>query len=180
MQHYHTPTNISKKLDASIRYLQLQLGTERNPFDLNYNKCCHLAPLSWAKLIWRSLHYYNIRLHMKFETISLPREQDQVLMNIVQAHGISKSAEKSMNRCRVYMGSIFLSDIMTENGRYLEQFVFNVKENSVHSKFKFPKECPSQKDKNQWTSFWNRFTSTEKKLPSGLGKWIHPTHRRWR
>ena len=26
LQHYHTSTNLSKKIDASLRYLQLQLG----------------------------------------------------------------------------------------------------------------------------------------------------------
>jgi hypothetical protein len=27
LQHYHTSTNLSRKLEASLRYLQLQLGT---------------------------------------------------------------------------------------------------------------------------------------------------------
>jgi hypothetical protein len=35
-QHYHVSTNLSKKLDASLRYLQLQIGTPHNPFTLDY------------------------------------------------------------------------------------------------------------------------------------------------
>jgi hypothetical protein len=31
-QHYHVSTNLSKKLDASLGYLQLQVGTPHNPF----------------------------------------------------------------------------------------------------------------------------------------------------
>ncbi len=46
MQHYHTSTNLSKKLDTSLRYLQLQLGTPHNPFLLDYAVWGHLAPLS--------------------------------------------------------------------------------------------------------------------------------------
>jgi hypothetical protein len=38
LQHYHTSTNLSRKLDASMRYLQLQLGTPRNPFMLDYDR----------------------------------------------------------------------------------------------------------------------------------------------
>ena len=30
-QHYHVSTNLSQKLDASLRYLQLQIGLPRNP-----------------------------------------------------------------------------------------------------------------------------------------------------
>jgi hypothetical protein len=51
MQHYHTSTNLSRKLDASLRYFQLQLGTPHNPFELNYNTCGHLAPLLWVKML---------------------------------------------------------------------------------------------------------------------------------
>jgi hypothetical protein len=31
-QHYHLSTNLSKKLDASLGYLQLQVGSPHNPF----------------------------------------------------------------------------------------------------------------------------------------------------
>jgi hypothetical protein len=52
MQHYHTSTNLSRKLDALLRYLQLQLGTPHNPFLLDYAVWGHLAPLSWVKMLW--------------------------------------------------------------------------------------------------------------------------------
>jgi hypothetical protein len=52
MQHYHTSTNLSRKLDASLRYLQLQLGMPHNPLLLNSDIWGHLAPLSWVKMLW--------------------------------------------------------------------------------------------------------------------------------
>jgi hypothetical protein len=36
LQHYHVFTNLSKKLNASLRYLQLQLGTPHNPLTMDY------------------------------------------------------------------------------------------------------------------------------------------------
>ncbi len=50
LQHYHTSTNLSGKLDASLRYLQLQLGMLHNPITLDYDKWGYLAPLSWVKM----------------------------------------------------------------------------------------------------------------------------------
>jgi hypothetical protein len=41
LQHYHTSTNLSRKLDASLRYLQLQLGMPHNPITLDYDKWGH-------------------------------------------------------------------------------------------------------------------------------------------
>jgi hypothetical protein len=48
-QHYHVSTNLSRKLDALLRYLQLQLGTPQNPLTLDFAKWGHLAPLSLTK-----------------------------------------------------------------------------------------------------------------------------------
>ncbi len=49
IQHYHTSTNLSRKLNASLRYLQLQLGMPHNPLLLDYDTWGHLAPLSWVR-----------------------------------------------------------------------------------------------------------------------------------
>jgi hypothetical protein len=79
-QHYHASTNLSKKFDASLGYLQLQLGTPHNPFTQDYSKWGCLAPLSWGKMLWKSLHHFDITLYMSFPTIKPPRERDQATM----------------------------------------------------------------------------------------------------
>jgi len=83
LQHYHTYTNLSRKLDASLRYLQLQLGMPHNPITLDYDNWGYLAPLSWVKMLWRLLHHFNIHLHMECTTIPSPREVDQVEMELI-------------------------------------------------------------------------------------------------
>jgi hypothetical protein len=80
MQHYHTSSNLSRKLDASLRYLQFQLGTPGNPLELDFNVWGYLAPLSWVKMLWKSLYHFNIHLHIAYPIIAIPRERDQVVM----------------------------------------------------------------------------------------------------
>ena len=46
LQHYNTGSSLSKKLDVSLRYLQLQLGTNTCPLDLPYDIWTYLTPLS--------------------------------------------------------------------------------------------------------------------------------------
>ncbi len=83
MQHYyHTSTNLSRKQDAFLRYLQLQLGMLHNSLLLDYAKWGHLTPLSWVKMLWRPLHHFNIHLHMAYPTIAFHWEIDQVIMKI--------------------------------------------------------------------------------------------------
>jgi hypothetical protein len=71
-EHYHTLPIISKKLDMSLWYLQLQLGMTCNPFTLDYNKWGYLAPLSWAKMLWCLHQHFNITLYIDYPTIQQP------------------------------------------------------------------------------------------------------------
>ena len=75
-QHYHTPSNISKKLDMSLHYIQLQTGTPHNPLTLDYEKRGFLAPLLWVKMLWHSLQHFDITLQMNFPLIPHQRKHD--------------------------------------------------------------------------------------------------------
>ena len=172
MQHYHASTNLGRKLDALLRYLQLQLGTPHNLFTLEYAKWEHLAPLSWVKInmLWRSLQHFNKHLHMDFSTMPLPRERDQVIMEFFHAEGLRPERIRGPGRCRGALKAIFLSDhITTVDGQYLENFAFNPGRTTTKSMFKFPRESPTKDDWNSWFNFWHQFTSTGDKLKVPLG-----------
>jgi hypothetical protein len=168
--------NLGKKLDATLRYLQLQLGMPHNPFTLDYKRWSQLAPLLWVKMLWRSLHHFNIHLHMSFPTLPSPRERDQVIMEIFLAKDLSPTTTSSLSRCRGFCEAFFLSDITTADGRYLEQFVFKPEKITSRSKYTFPREKPSRKDWDLWFDFWHNLTTTGGKLNVPLGKWVKPSH----
>ncbi len=88
-QHYHVSTNLSKKLDASLGYLQLQIRTPNNPFLQDYARWGDLSPLSWVKMLWKSLQHFKITLYMQFPNITLPWERDQVIMDIIFSHSLT-------------------------------------------------------------------------------------------
>jgi hypothetical protein len=178
-QHYHVSTNLSKKLDVLLGYLQLQIETPSNPFLQDYNKWGNLAPLSWVKMLWKSLHHFEITLQMKFPTIAPPQESNKVIMDIVFEHHLNTIKVARLNRCRVSLQAIFLSDITTADGKYLEDFVFNPGGKTRQSRYSFPREKPSRQDWDQWVNFWHKYTTTGGKLKSHLGGWINPTHRIW-
>ena len=179
-QHYHTSTNVSKKLDASLRYLQLQLGTPHNPFLLDYAVWGHLTPLSWVKMLWRTLNYFDIHLYMAYPSIAPPRERDLVLMEIFASRDLGRETVLSLNRCRMSLESIFLSDISTADSRYLEDFVFDPGGRGRSSNFKFPREVPTRDDWDSWFNFWHSYTATGNKLHVPLGNWINSTHPVWK
>ncbi len=125
-QHYHVSTNLSKKLDMSLGYLQLQVGMPHNPFNQDYSKWGSLAPLSWVKMLWKSLHHFNIMLYMSFPTIKSPRERDQVIMEIILSQNLDFTDITRINRYCVYLQALFLLDITTADRKYLKHFVLYI------------------------------------------------------
>ena len=146
-QHYHVSTNLSKKLDTSVGYLQLQIGTPNIPFLQDHAKWGYLAPLSWVKMLWKSLRYFEITLYMKFPNIKPPWENDRVIMDIILAHPLDPLEVTGHNRCQVSLQAIFLSEILTTaDGKYLENFVFAPGGATMQSRYSFPRERPTRQD----------------------------------
>jgi hypothetical protein len=62
---------------------------------------------------------------MESQPILLPRDRDQIVMEVLFGKNLDTNTIRSLSQCRGALEIIFLSDMMTANGRYLEQFVFN-------------------------------------------------------
>jgi hypothetical protein len=107
MQHYHTSSNLSKKLDASLEYLQLQLGTSGSPLELDFSVWGYLAPLLWVKMLWKSLHHFNIHLHMAYPIKAIPRERDQVVIKMFFSEGLDAATIHRPSKCRVALEVLF-------------------------------------------------------------------------
>ena len=90
---------------------------------------------------------------MEYKEIAYPRERDKVVMDIIVAENLTRAEICSLNICRGYLGVIFLSDMATADGKYLEQVVFDPQENSTKSKYRFPREEPTKTNWTWWTKF---------------------------
>jgi hypothetical protein len=145
-QHYHISTNLSKKLDTSLEYLQLQAGMPQKPFTQDYSRWGKLTPLSWVKMLRKSLHYFDINLQMLFPTIAPPRECNQVIMEIIFSQNFNFTEITWINRCRVYLQTLFLLDITAVDGKYLEHFVFDPGSNTCCSRYTFLRGKPTRQD----------------------------------
>ena len=180
VQHYDTSSIVSRKLKASLRYLQLQIGTNTNPFLLEYDKWSFLAPLSWVKMLWRTAEMTSVNIQMRYDEIPFPREGDELLMDVFDSTDPSEDDMKSFCRVRCSLGALFLSDIATSDGRKLEDFALSKDSHGdVNSSYRFPRECPTDRDWQVWHNFWSGYTDTGFALVSRLGAWKHPTHRTW-
>jgi hypothetical protein len=89
------------------------------------------------------LHHFDIHLHMAYPAIALPRERDQVIMEIFLSVDLGPDLLRSLGQCRVAHEAISLSDFTTADGNYLKEFVFVPGSREKASTFKFPCEQPT-------------------------------------
>jgi len=116
---------------------------------------------------------------MKYHSLPFPQERDQVIEEIILDGALSIAEIKSLNRCRGMLQCIFLSDLVTADGRYLESFIFDPGPFKRQSNYCFPREGPIKGDWDMWFNFWHNYATTGGKLKVPLGRWTHPTHRKW-
>lgn len=89
---------------------------------LEYDKWSFLAPLSWVKMLWRTVEMTSVDIQMRYDEIPLPREGDELLIDIFDRSNPSEPDALSFCRVRCSLNALFLSDIVTSNGRNLEAF----------------------------------------------------------
>ena len=74
---------------------------------------------------------------------------------------------------------MFLSDIVTADGKFLEQHVYKRSSYLKRSKYDFPREEPADEDWENWMYFWKSHLLSNYELPTPLGAWKCETHPEW-
>ena len=180
LQHFNSPSIIGRKLTCSIHLLQLQLGTNNNPFLLPFKKYGHLVPPSWTRSFWESYQHFPIQIHLQHEPIPLPRQNDVTVMDFLQRHMPSAAVITSINRCRCYLNLLFLSDIAIADGTTIDHEMIQMYATPRTSRFTFPPEYPTRMDWATWADIWRGALGRHLKLSIPLGEWVHDTHIKWR
>ena len=181
LQHYETPTVLGKKLTATLEALQLEAGFNCCPLTQPYHPIGPLLTPSWIRSFWECLDRLQWHITIDYPTQPLPRESDALLTHIFTTGGVSTSTLRSLNRCRNFLGLLFLSDMTSADGRFLEsRFLAPTGvRRSFGTSLSFPRERPSSADWAAWRIFWEAYTGVGRTLHRPLGRWIERGHRQW-
>jgi hypothetical protein len=110
-------------------------------------------------MLWRTLQVLEFTVHLKYTTIPIPQRRDYLIMEYAMSKGATKEDLSSISRVRGQLCAIFVSDIVTADGKYLEEFATARTHSREHaSTYKFPREAPTQRDWMTWMQFWKQHT----------------------
>ncbi len=180
-QHFEAGTALAKKFTASLKALQLEIVCIGNPLLENYNELGLLAMACWAKFFWEQKHFYRFVIHMEYVPLQLPQQNDALIVTILQRAGYTGNKIATLNRCRITNKMLFLSDIATACGRYIDCTLLGPLAPWLGPRltYTFPQEVPSSKDWLLWRTFRMLYLGLGGLLHIPLGEWLHPSHRIW-
>ncbi len=118
---------------------------------------------------------------MEYLILHLPRRNDALIMTMLRKAGYTGDKLSALNQCHKANKMLFLSDITTACGRYVDCNLLSPTTSWLgpRSTFRFPQELPSSKDWILWKTFWTAFLGAGGLLHIPLGNWLHTSHRIW-
>ena len=130
-------TITGKLIRVSLEIAIVELGIGRNLFSLDYTRFHCLLSDSWIKSLLRFAHEYGISIVDRITSFPLPkRVGDVFLMEAFEHQGYPKKQLQILNRCRIYLQVVMLSDIMTGNGDSFTMTFRSERDHQVHNTYK--------------------------------------------
>jgi len=86
---------------------------------------------------------------------------------------------EAINRCRIYLQVIFVSDITEYNGREILDEVMQVKQFRPSTLNWSRQIRPLLRDRRTWRKYVAKLCYNQNNLIISLGKWIAPAHQVW-
>jgi hypothetical protein len=145
LQHYGAGFTTSKKLEASLEAMQLEIGCEGNPLNEDYGKLGRLATDGWVKAVWERASYYGYEVALDYPKEVPPCKNDISLVSIFLERNKIEEELVSLNRCRLTHQAKYLSCISTADGKYINQAYLSPPSTAERLSFhRFAREEPTE------------------------------------
>ena len=157
---------------------QLEIGTSKPVLQEDFTKWGHLLTENlWIGSLWQFCSDFDITLDDDHFTAPAPqRENDAYLMELLATRFPFSSKPKerkdewlSLNRCRLFLQVLFLSDITTGDGNEIRKDYLSYVASARHphkSRWEWPLQKPTTND-------WDRWKDALRILSSPTGRLHH-------
>jgi hypothetical protein len=180
LMHYgcHTATGWFMQMSYSLFYLELGLLFQL-PQEL-YQKYGHLVTHLWMKILWEKLSMFNVHTVIADLPLRFSREGDQFIMQVLVEAGYTGEALRRLNRIRVSLQKLFLSDILTASGSKVStDILLRRPHGEARSTMRWPNKQPTDSDMKLWTAATLLICPSRSGTPR-IGHLIGKLHKVWR
>ena len=141
VQFFRTDTDLGHLLQTSYECLSMELELPDGPFYYDYKRYAECTTGSWMKHLWHFCDKKNVKLSRACTNFKPHRKNDKNIMTCFTNNGIRGYQLAAVNRCRVFLKAIFLSDITTGDGIFITRSAYD---GHHHQSFSDTYEWPTQ------------------------------------
>ncbi len=100
---------------------------------------------------WEKVDKFGVTIETARGPLAFPRRGDEFLMLVLMERGYSRGIIRWLNRVRIHMQVLFLSDVLTVSGNRIDTTAFRLRPaTDRQSTLDWPKEAPTTADMLLW------------------------------
>jgi hypothetical protein len=136
-----------------------------------------LTTHSWMKILWEKVDKFGVTIETAKGPLAFPRHGDEFLMLVLLERGYSREIAQRLNRVRIHMQVIFLSDVLTVSGNRINTTALQIcPRTNKTSTLNWPREEPTLVDIILWKEALEDICPNRRHL-NCLGQYVEKSHR---
>jgi hypothetical protein len=180
LMHYGCDTATGRFMRISYSLLYLELRLLFQPIQEAYQKHGQLTIHSWVKMLWEKISLFEIHAVFADFPLQFPREGNQFIMQVLIRAGYTGEALQRLNRVRISLQVLFLSDVLTASGGQVSVDILSRwTKSKAWSTMRWPMEQPTNLDMRLLNIAMKSICQSRSGTPK-VGKYTSDLHRVWR
>ena len=123
LMHYGCKTSVGSEFQILIELFFLEIGASFQPLHLQFDKYADRTTHCWFNKLWEKASTFGFKIIINNISLKFARRGDKWLMEFFKDAGFSKPEILDLNRVRLHQKLLFLSDVFSEGGRYIEKIL---------------------------------------------------------
>lgn len=167
------------QLRCSLENLRLELGLPSCPLSYDYSIWHLCGTTVQVYIVWEFCSRLGLSIHDHLPALTVQRDGDVFLMESFAKNGFSPKQLAMLNRCRMFLRVIYLSDLATGDGTSLPVSVFHQRTPlDIHSDVSWPPQvAPNAHSWRLWNDallrcFLCPHSESRGRLLRPLGAWF--------
>ncbi len=179
LMHYGCNTATGQLMQTLYSLFFSELGLSFTPLQESYSRYSFIVTHSWMKTLWEKVSKFDIKIVMTAVSQKFPREGNQFIMQVLAQKGYDSDALLWLNRVRISLQLLFMSDILTASGNIINTEILSRRLPEVsNSDMRWPQEQPTNSDMQLWKNTILSICPSRCTTYS-VGRFISNTHRLW-
>ena len=151
-RHGDSDTLTGNLLRHEIEGISLHMGSATKIWELDPELWEPICPESWIKTTWIDAIYHHIFIEDPTMSLNSPAQGPTIMDIIIESQFSTKNYLKKINWCRMYIEAVYVSDLLTADGKNISEESWNCKRRKdLTSPYKWPR---NKKPSSEAISIW--------------------------